>query len=164
MKNNVVMLGAVVIALLVGLYAGYAYEKNKFVGLMENQRVDLQRQIDEAKRTTVNIQPTSTASDVTMKSKDGDYQTDASGMSLYTFDKDTKGTSNCTGTCLTNWPPYLVKGDVPSSLPNYVGTMKRSDDSIQFTWNDKPLYYYSGDKKAGDVKGDGVGETWHLAK
>ena len=163
MKNNLVMVGAVAVALLVGLYAGYAYEKNKFVGITNNMTADFQRQLNDARNAAEAI-PTGVVSDVTVKSESGDYQTDASGMSLYTFDKDTKDTSNCTGTCLTNWPPYLVKGDAPSSLPNYVGTMERSDNSVQYTWNDKPLYYYIGDKKAGDITGDGVGKTWHLAK
>ncbi len=157
------MVGAVAVALLVGLYAGYAYEKNKFVGITNNMTADFQRQLNDA-RNAVEAIPTGVVSDVTVKSESGDYQTDASGMSLYTFDKDTKDTSNCTGTCLTNWPPYLVKGDAPSSLPNYVGTMERSDNSVQYTWNDKPLYYYIGDEKAGDITGDGVGKTWHLAK
>lgn len=162
MKNNIVMLGAVVVALLVGLYAGYAYEKNKFVGITNNMTADFQRQLNDARNAA--IKPTETVSDVVMKAESGDYQTDPNGMSLYTFDKDTKNTSNCTGACLTNWPPYLVKGDIPTSLPEHVGTMKRSDDSVQYTWDDKPLYYYIGDKKTGDITGDGVGKTWRLAK
>jgi len=28
------------------------------------------------------------------------------GMTLYTFDKDTKGKSNCDGDCLKMWPAY----------------------------------------------------------
>jgi predicted lipoprotein with Yx(FWY)xxD motif len=35
--------------------------------------------------------------------------TDAEGMTLYTFDKDTKSTSTCYDACATGWPPYLVK-------------------------------------------------------
>ncbi len=163
MKNNLVMLGVIIVALLAGAYAGFAYEKNKFVRRSNEMTADFQRQLNEARSAAETI-PTGAVSDVTLKSESGDYQTDASGMSLYTFDKDTKDTSNCTGTCLTNWPPYLVKGEVPSSLPNYVGTMERSDNSVQYTWNDKPLYYYIGDKKAGDITGDGVGKAWHLAK
>lgn len=164
MKNNAVMLAVVIVALLVGAYAGYAYEKNKFVGITNNMAADFQRQLNDAKKIPGDITPGEEESSVTMKAKSGDYQVDAIGMSLYTFDKDTKNTSNCTGSCLTNWPPYLVKGDVPKTLPEYVGTMKRSDGTMQYTWYDKPLYYYLGDKKAGDINGDGVGGIWHLAK
>ncbi|MDE2588720.1 MAG: hypothetical protein KGL95_03535 [Patescibacteria group bacterium] len=90
------------------------------------------------------------------------YATDPKGMTLYTFDNDTKDTSNCSGKCLTNWPPYLVAGTPSGTLPNHVGTMKRSDGSMQYTWDGMPLYYYVGDKKAGDVMGDGVGGVWHV--
>jgi len=41
----------------------------------------------------------------------GRYLTDGKGMALYTYDKDTKDKSNCTGVCLTNWPPFLEASD-----------------------------------------------------
>src|SRR5258706_8403802 len=37
----------------------------------------------------------------------GEYFADTKGLTLYIFDNDTKGVSNCTGTCLALWPPYL---------------------------------------------------------
>lgn len=36
----------------------------------------------------------------------GKYLTDFNGMTLYVFDKDTTGVSNCYSTCETTWPPY----------------------------------------------------------
>ena len=30
------------------------------------------------------------------------------GHTLYAFDNDEPGVSNCTGECLVNWPPLLV--------------------------------------------------------
>ena len=42
-----------------------------------------------------------------------------------------------------------------------LGTLKRSDGKVQVTYGGKPLYLYSGDKKAGDVKGQGAGGIWH---
>jgi len=36
----------------------------------------------------------------------GTYMTDFAGKTLYTFDKDTTGVSNCSGACATAWPPY----------------------------------------------------------
>ena len=40
----------------------------------------------------------------------GTIVTDGKGMTLYMFDKDTKGgaTSACTGQCLAAWPPALM--------------------------------------------------------
>ena len=37
--------------------------------------------------------------------------TDANGMTLYTFDKDKDGMSNCYDTCATNWPPLKAEAD-----------------------------------------------------
>lgn len=37
-----------------------------------------------------------------------DYLTDQNGMTLYTFDKDRPGESNCYDQCALSWPPYLV--------------------------------------------------------
>lgn len=52
----------VVVALLIGAYAGYAYEKSKLVRMMETQRMDLQKQIDDTKMMNENkqIAPTDT--------------------------------------------------------------------------------------------------------
>src|SRR5476649_1831236 len=33
----------------------------------------------------------------------GNYMTDSKGMTLYTYDKDTKGVSNCYGGCVKVW-------------------------------------------------------------
>lgn len=93
----------------------------------------------------------------------GNYLIGVSGMTLYTFDKDTKGVSNCTGSCAGVWPPYLTSS-VPANPPVGIATITRSDNSIQFTYKGVPLYYYSGDTKVGDLTGDGVGGIWHLAK
>jgi hypothetical protein len=38
-----------VVALLIGAYSGYAYEKAKLMTMMETQRMDMQHQIDQAK-------------------------------------------------------------------------------------------------------------------
>ena len=94
----------------------------------------------------------------------GSYLADFSGMSLYVFDKDSIGVSNCTGPCAAAWPPYTSGAVSQGSLPEGITVITRSDGSSQFAWHGRPLYYYAGDKVAGDVSGDGVGGTWHLAK
>ncbi len=154
----------VIVALLVGAYIGYAYEKNKFVTLMSNMQASYQNQLEQARKSAQKTQPTPVASNIVMMSKNGKLVTDANGRSLYTYDKDTTGKSNCTGTCATIWPPYLAKGNVSSPMPANLGTTIRSDGSTQYTLNGKPLYYYANDKNPGDTKGDGIGGIWHLAK
>lgn len=97
------------------------------------------------------------------KSSDIDTQlTDDKGMSLYTFDKDTAGISNCNGTCATLWPPLLVKkGEYKSASYTRI---KRNDGSLQWAYNGQPLYTWVRDTKPGDTTGDGVKGVWHLAK
>ncbi len=92
----------------------------------------------------------------------------ANGMTLYTFDKDTAGVSNCEGQCLVNWPAVTVaeEGDVPTpdGATGKFATIKRSSGDFQVTYNGMPLYYWIKDKKAGDTTGDKVGGVWHIVK
>ena len=41
----------------------------------------------------------------------GKIYTDAKGMTLYTFDKDEAGMSNCYDKCAMNWPPFMAAAD-----------------------------------------------------
>jgi len=102
---------------------------------------------------------------VTMMAKGTGDLTDAKGMTLYIYDKDSRNMSNCEGGCLKAWPPFLVStGAATTSLPANLGTFKRTDGSMQYTWKGMPLYYYVSDAKPGDVTGDGVGGVWHVVK
>ncbi|HSX53057.1 MAG TPA: hypothetical protein VLF90_01665 [Patescibacteria group bacterium] len=92
----------------------------------------------------------------------GEYLADGSGNTLYTYDGDNPGTSNCTGSCLSAWPAYTAKSST-ASLPANVSTIKRSDDdTTQYTYKNMPLYYFASDS-AGKVTGDGV-SGFHVAK
>jgi predicted lipoprotein with Yx(FWY)xxD motif len=87
------------------------------------------------------------------------------GMTLYIFEKDTPNTSNCYDKCATNWPPLVTTGDPVAGDgidASKLGTTQRTDGSMQVTYNGWPLYYYSKDKQAGDVVGQGVGDVWFL--
>lgn len=86
-------------------------------------------------------------------SKLGKYLADGSGRPLYTYNLDTDNTSNCSGSCLSSWPAY--KASSTASLPANIGTITRSDGTVQYTYNKKPLYYFTGDS-AGKVTGDGL--------
>ncbi len=90
---------------------------------------------------------------------DHDHQTE--GASGYGSDgshrsKDTVGKSNCTGTCITNWPAYSVSSQL-ASLPTNITVIKRADGTLQYAWKGMPLYYFVSDKTAGAVTGNGVG-------
>lgn len=96
----------------------------------------------------------------------GKILVDAAGKTLYTFDRDEKGKSNCTGNCLTNWPALTASGDPkkPSDLPGELETITRPEGAQQVMYNDMPLYYYAQDSAPTDTKGDGVGGVWHVVK
>lgn len=94
----------------------------------------------------------------------GNHLTDFQGMTLYIFDKDQQGVSNCYGTCAQTWPPYTSGATAQSQMPQNITVISRTDGTKQFAWKGMPLYYYSNDKKAGDLNGDGFGGIWHLVK
>jgi predicted lipoprotein with Yx(FWY)xxD motif len=97
----------------------------------------------------------------------GSYLTGANGMTLYVTTKDSADTSSCTGTCATTWPPLTVTSATmlaaPAGATGGVATLTRSDGTLQVTYNHMPLYYYSGDSKAGDTTGQGKGGVWSVA-
>jgi predicted lipoprotein with Yx(FWY)xxD motif len=95
----------------------------------------------------------------------GNYLVDDKGMTLYTFKNDSSGKSTCTGTCATMWPP-LSATVAPTGGSGVTGTfalITRDDGTQQVTYNGMPLYYFSGDKAAGDTNGQGVGGVWAVA-
>ncbi|MCM5558532.1 hypothetical protein [Pleomorphomonas sp. JP5] len=98
----------------------------------------------------------------TMDTAKGEVLTDAKGMSLYTFDKDAAGVSNCYGDCAVKWPP--VTAAAGAMADDEFSLVTRKDGSQQWAFKGMPLYLWQGDKKPGDVSGDGVGGVWHLAK
>ena len=91
----------------------------------------------------------------------GKAWTDAKGMTLYTFDKDTATKSNCNGECATAWPPLMVAADGAAAGDWTIVT--RDDGTKQWALAGKPLYLWIKDKKPGDATGDGV-NGFHLAK
>ncbi len=91
----------------------------------------------------------------------GKVLADARGMTLYTFDRDSAGTSACTGQCALNWPPLLAPADAKP-----VGSwtiITRPDGGKQWAYKGKPIYGWARDGKPGDVTGDGVNNVWRVA-
>jgi len=73
---------------------------------------------------------------------------DSRGFVLYAFTADARGRSRCTGACARAWPPYIVKKSPTGRL---VGTTRRADGSLQVTYAGRPLYYYVGDRRPGQI-------------
>jgi predicted lipoprotein with Yx(FWY)xxD motif len=88
----------------------------------------------------------------------------ASGMTLYTFDKDVAGShkSMCNGPCIALWPAVVAPADAKPEDDYSVVT--RDDGSKQWAYKGKPLYTYTADKKAGDAMGDNFKDVWHVIK
>ena len=87
----------------------------------------------------------------------------ASGMTLYTFDKDVAGSgkSTCNGGCAALWPPAMAAAsDQPAGAYTIV---MRDDGARQWAYKGKPVYTYQADQKPGDRTGDGFNKVWHTA-
>jgi len=93
--------------------------------------------------------------------------TNAKGLTLYTFAPDKPDKSTCYGSCAAYWPP--VKGPVTvaagvTGVTGKLGTTKRTDGSLQATYNGRPLYTYIADTAPGQAKGNKLnlnGGLWY---
>ena len=94
----------------------------------------------------------------------GGMLVNASGMTLYTLDKDVAGSnkSMCNGPCIELWPAVSASADAKPEGDFTVIT--RDDGSKQWAHKGKPLYTYAADKKAGDATGDNFKGVWHVIK
>lgn len=90
--------------------------------------------------------------------------TDASGRTLYTFDRDTAGNrkSACNGPCAGLWPAFNAPAGTTAS--GDWTTVTRDDGAVQWAYKGKPLYTFSKDAKAGDRTGDGFNQVWRVAR
>lgn len=92
---------------------------------------------------------------------------DSKGFTLYDFHKDKGGKPSCYGSCAKVWPPLTTDGEPRTSegaMTSQLGTVKRSDGTVQVTYAGHPLYTYVTDKKPGDAKGndiDSFGAEWY---
>jgi predicted lipoprotein with Yx(FWY)xxD motif len=86
---------------------------------------------------------------------------DINGMTLYTFDRDGKGKSNCNAQCAVNWLPLIA--DTDAQAGGSFSFITRADGRKQWAYKGKPLYTLAKDKKPGDATGDGVNKVWHIA-
>lgn len=104
-------------------------------------------------------------SQVTLNGMSETVLTTAKGMTLYYYDKDSQGTSTCTGGCAKLWPAYTLDSGQPTGPSDIAGGLAvfQGANGRQVEYNGHPLYTYVKDENPGDVKGDGIFPTWHAA-
>jgi predicted lipoprotein with Yx(FWY)xxD motif len=158
---------AILILVIVGLVAfvaWYAFHTKNSTDNTYNNAANTQlNPPQKSTKTSANTKTSATASIIQTKTSSslGQYLADGSGKTLYTYGKDTSGVSNCTGSCLADWPVYTAASS--TNLPANVTVITRSDNTKQYAYKGLPLYYFSGDTSAGMVTGDGVND-FHVAK
>ena len=93
---------------------------------------------------------------------------DASGRTLYLFEKDRGSTSSCSGQCAQVWPPFTSVGPSAAGAgasAALVATSRRTDGTSQVTYAGHPLYYYVNDQQPGQTNGQGLnqfGAKWYV--
>lgn len=99
----------------------------------------------------------------------GDYLTDENGKTLYINSEENDSKSLCQDSCAKSWPPFLSDGKDSEGVESEtlkllkLNVTRRNDGTYQYLLNDRPLYYYVGDTKVGDTKGNGKDEIWSVA-
>jgi predicted lipoprotein with Yx(FWY)xxD motif len=86
------------------------------------------------------------------------------GLTLYWFAPDTATKSVCYGSCAQYWPPVKGPLTAPAGVTGKFATIKRTDGSVQATYNGHPLYTYVGDSGEGQAHGNNLnlnGGLWH---
>ena len=95
----------------------------------------------------------------------GDILVDADGNTLYMFvpDEEEGGEPTCYDECAEAWPAFEAS-DEPAAGDgvdqSMLGTVERTDGTEQVTYNNLPLYHFSGDEAAGDTNGQGLNDVW----
>jgi len=82
--------------------------------------------------------------------------TNANGLTLYSFAPDTPATSACYGSCAAYWPPVPGPAAAGPGVTGSLGTIKRTDGSIQASYDGHPLYTYIGDSGPGRDSGNNL--------
>jgi predicted lipoprotein with Yx(FWY)xxD motif len=119
-----------------------------------------------ASPTASGVAGTTTTVNVANNATVGNFLTGADGKTLYVKKDDSTAAPNCTGACVTNWPPLLVQsGEQVVAGAGVTGSLTTftRPEGTQVAYNGAPLYYFKGDAAAGDTKGQGVGGVWSVA-
>jgi predicted lipoprotein with Yx(FWY)xxD motif len=111
-----------------------------------------------AAHTTARVQ-------VASNSHFGRILTNQNGMTVYYFKSDPPNLSTCFGSCTQVWQPLLVARNAGFGnwhLPGKLTTLTRSG-GLQLSYNSWPLYTFTGDKKPGQTRGQGIAGGWFVA-
>lgn len=118
--------------------------------------------------------PTTTTPGVTLSTEAspvGHVLSTATGYTLYDFAPDTPTSSACvSAVCVLEWPPLTVPAGATPTVahglhPSLVGTLRRSDGSVQVTYGGHPLYQWNADVRPGMITGqaiDNEGGRWYV--
>jgi predicted lipoprotein with Yx(FWY)xxD motif len=90
--------------------------------------------------------------------------TNAAGRTLYWFAPDTATASKCAGDCAVYWPPVTGNPVAGPGVTGKLGTIKRSDGTVQATYDGHPLYTYIADNSPGQARGNNLnlnGGLWY---
>lgn len=96
------------------------------------------------------------------------YIATADGMALYTLVSENGDVLPCNAECLGAWPAYTGEAEVDEGTglsADLVSTAQTEDGQEVVTYNDYPLYTFSGDQNPVGVTGQGVegfGGIWYV--
>jgi predicted lipoprotein with Yx(FWY)xxD motif len=82
--------------------------------------------------------------------------TNTKGFTLYLFVPDNATSSKCYGSCAVYWPPVLGTPKAGPGVTGTLGTIKRTDGSLQATYDGHPLYTYIADSGPGQDHGNNI--------
>ena len=81
-----------------------------------------------------------------------------SGHALYTYGRDGRNRSRCTGTCLAIWPALVVPAHTVPTGAAGLGVFQRSKGVFQVTFRGRPLYTFVSDLRANEVSGNHISD------
>ena len=110
--------------------------------------------------STVNVRSTSL----------GKTLVDSKGRTLYLFEGDKRNVSRLSSAGLAVWPRFVATGTVTAGKGVQLAMLGRTttpNGVRQVTYNGHPLYYYVGDSKPGDTRGQALnqfGALWYVLR
>jgi predicted lipoprotein with Yx(FWY)xxD motif len=87
------------------------------------------------------------------------------GLTVYLFRPEKDAKVMCVASCVNVWHPVLLpagssKTPDVAGLPGRLGRLERPEGGVQLTYNEWPLYTFSGDSRPGSAAGNGVADSW----
>jgi predicted lipoprotein with Yx(FWY)xxD motif len=102
----------------------------------------------------------------------GSVLVDGQGFTLYLYEPDAQsGHSRCSGPCAVEWSPITLASGVKSPIAgpgvqaSLLSTSRRSDGTVQVTYDNWPLYTWAQDTAPGQATGEGLdnlGGVWYV--